>query len=298
MIDIVYRYDINNPVAEVHPASPAEARALLEAGNEFFAHMLDDDPGEGRRTRILNVSPQDLGIAGPQGGPQQHRPFAVVIGCADARAPIELLLGQGANDLFVVRVAGNVLGSDTLGSIDYALSQLSDDLRLLVVMGHTGCGAVTATVDLFSEPGRVLEMAARHELRSIVNAIMPSVRMSNDALIRRYGFKIKESPGFRKALIETAVVLHAAMMAATLQKAIEPVVGDRVGVVFGVYDLCTRHVGVLSESRGIDQQHTFLDPPTNGEEIDALLLDVINGPLVQRVLGLIDDAHAAPLLTP
>ncbi len=288
MIDIVYRYDLANPVAEVHPASPAEARALLEAGNDFFAHMLDSDPGEGRRVRIINVSPQDLGIAAGEGGPAQHRPFAVVIGCADARAPIELLLGQGANDLFVVRVAGNILGSESLGSVDYALHQLADGLRLVVVLGHTGCGAVSGTVDLFLEPGNFLDMAPRHELRSIVNAILPSVRIGYEALIRGYGLDVRLNGGFRKALIETSVVLNAALMAATLEKNLEPEARERVGVVFGVYDLYTRHVGVLSASRGIEHQHTLLDPPGSATELDDLAQDVVNGPLVRRVLGFID----------
>jgi carbonic anhydrase len=289
MIDIIYRYDISNPVAEVHPETPAEARALLEAGNDFFAHMLDEEPGEGRRVRILNVTPQDLGMAGRESGPQQHRPFAIVVGCADARAPIELLLGQGANDLFVVRVAGNILGTESLGSIDYALNQLADGLRLIVVMGHTGCGAVSATVDLFLEPGNFLELAARHELRSIINAILPAVRVSYEAIIRNYGVECRDLPGFRKALIETSVVINAAMMASTLHRTSDNIGTASVGVVFGVYDLYTRHVGVLSASRGIEQQHTFLDPPSSAAEIEALAYDVVNGPLVRRVLGFIDD---------
>jgi carbonic anhydrase len=235
------------------------------------------------------VNPQDLGIAATEGGPPQHRPFAVVIGCADARAPIELLLGQGANDLFVVRVAGNVLGNETIGSIDYALDQLAEGLRLVVVLGHTGCGAVTATVDLFLEPGNYLELASKNELRSIVNAILPAVRVSYEALVRRYDGASQENPGFRKALIETSVVIHAAMMASALARNIDLSKNDRVGVVFGVYDLYTRHVGVLSASRGIEQQHTFLDPPRTAQDIEELAMDVVNGPLVKRVMGIIDE---------
>lgn len=290
MIDIIYRYDVNNPVAEVHPETPADARALLEAGNDFFAHMLDSDPGSGRRTQIINVSPQDLGIAGGEHGPQQHTPFAVVIGCADARAPIELLLGQGANDLFVVRNAGNILGNETIGSIDYALDQLAEGLRLIVVLGHTGCGAVSATVDLFLEPGNFLDMASKNELRAIVNAILPAVRISYEAVIRTYGAESRSNPGFRKALIETGVVINAALMAGALAKDVHPDTGGKVGVVFGVYDLYTRHVGVLSASRGIDKQHTLLDPPATAQEIDALALDVVNGPLIRRVMGIIDES--------
>ena len=73
----------------------------------------------------------------------KQAPFAVVIGCSDARVPTEMIFGQGFNDLFVIRVAGNVLGDVCLGSIDFAVEALSESVKLLVVLGHSGCGAVT-----------------------------------------------------------------------------------------------------------------------------------------------------------
>src|SRR5688572_19219820 len=132
MIDIVYRYDPNQPAPDPLPATPDEARLLLEEGNRFFAHMLDRAPDDDERiVRVLNVSPHDLGIVPHEGGSPRQLPFAIVVGCADARVPTELILGQGANDLFVVRVAGNVLGDESFGSIDYAIHQLAVSIRLI-----------------------------------------------------------------------------------------------------------------------------------------------------------------------
>ena len=87
-----------------------------------------------------------------QGEMPKAAPFAVVVGCSDARVPTEMIFGQGFNDLFVIRVAGNVLGDECLGSVDYALNALSDSVKVLIVLGHSGCGAVTAAVDAYLKP--------------------------------------------------------------------------------------------------------------------------------------------------
>ena len=82
----------------------------------------------------------------------KQSPFAAVLGCSDARVPIELVFNEGPNDLFVVRVAGNGIGSDVLGSLRYTIEHLRDSLRLVVVLGHSGCGAISTAVDMFMEP--------------------------------------------------------------------------------------------------------------------------------------------------
>jgi carbonic anhydrase len=73
-----------------------------------------------------------------------QKPFAVVIGCSDSRVPPELIFDQGFGDLFVIRNAGNVIATDVLGSTEYAIAQFR--IRLVIVMGHEGCGAVTAAL--------------------------------------------------------------------------------------------------------------------------------------------------------
>ena len=102
-------------------------------------------------------------------GAAKQRPFAAVLGCSDARVPIELIFNEGPNDLFVVRVAGNGLGNDVLGSLRYAIDHLRDSLRLVVVLGHSGCGAMSAAVDSFLEPAGYLPLATNHALRSILD---------------------------------------------------------------------------------------------------------------------------------
>ncbi len=97
----------------------------------------------------------------------QH-PFAVILGCADSRVPIELVFDQGLGDLFVIRNAGNVVMEDVLGSIEYAALHLHT--QLVVVMGHEGCGAVTAA--LKSQAERAKEPK---ELQQVLNLIDPAI---------------------------------------------------------------------------------------------------------------------------
>ena len=115
------------PEPEV-PPTPAEALALLKAGNTAF---LSGD------TRLGHVTAQDLDAL--QGG--QH-PIATIVGCADSRTPPTILFNQGLGRLFIIRVAGNTVDRRGLASIVYAVKHLH--CPLVVVMGHTGCGAVAA----------------------------------------------------------------------------------------------------------------------------------------------------------
>jgi len=96
-------------------------------------------------------------------------PFAIVLGCSDSRVPAELVFDQGFGDLFVIRVAGNIVAPSQVGSVEFAAEQFGT--RLVVVMGHTQCGAVTATLDELL--GRSAN--ASRNIRSIVDRIRPSV---------------------------------------------------------------------------------------------------------------------------
>ena len=82
--------------------------------------------------------------------PTVHEPFAIVLACSDARVPVEVVFDQSIGDVFVVRVAGNVVTPEVLGSIEFAAQQLG--ARLVVVLGHTECGAVLATLDQLQNP--------------------------------------------------------------------------------------------------------------------------------------------------
>ena len=98
-----------------------------------------------------------------------QEPFAIVLGCSDSRVPAELVFDQGFGALFVIRVAGNVVAPSQVGSVEFAASRFST--RLVVVMGHSDCGAVAATVDELM--GRTTMES--QNLRSIVDRVRPSV---------------------------------------------------------------------------------------------------------------------------
>ena len=98
-----------------------------------------------------------------------QEPFAIVLGCSDSRVPAELVFDQGFGDLFVIRVAGNIVAPSQVGSVEFAASLFST--RLVVVVGHSQCGAVSATVDeLLGAP-----KSKSRNLQSIVNRVRPSV---------------------------------------------------------------------------------------------------------------------------
>ena len=98
-----------------------------------------------------------------------QRPFAIVLGCSDSRTPVEIVFDQGFGDLFVVRVAGNIVAPSIVGSIEFAASQFGT--RLVVVMGHTGCGAITATMNALAT-GQGPESK---NLRAITDRIAPHI---------------------------------------------------------------------------------------------------------------------------
>src|SRR5262245_888826 len=169
-VDITYRYAEEDQPTRSHPSDSDAALHRLCDGNRTFAALFDDGANEAvRRQAIVQLDPRDVGIATSTQGAPKQRPFAAILGCADARVPIELIFNEGPNDLFVLRVAGNGLGTDVLGSLKYAIDHLSDSLRLIVVLGHSGCGALTTAVDVFLNPAGYLPLATKHSLRNIVD---------------------------------------------------------------------------------------------------------------------------------
>ena len=111
-----------------------------------------------------------------------QEPFAVILGCADSRVPAELVFDQGLGDLFVIRVAGNIATPSQIGSVEFAVERLGT--RLVVVLGHSGCGAVAATLEELADPAET----SLPNLASIVECIRPHVEPllateSRDALL-------------------------------------------------------------------------------------------------------------------
>jgi len=107
-----------------------------------------------------------------------QEPFAVVLGCSDSRVPAEIVFDQGLGDLFVIRVAGNIVAPSQIGSVEFAAERFRT--RLVVVLGHTHCGAIEATLDELQQPG---ERQSRN-LASIVGRVKPAVEGLLDTALR------------------------------------------------------------------------------------------------------------------
>ena len=161
----------------------------------------------------IDVDPYDVGLLPGRSAAPRQQPFAAVVGCADARVPVELIFSEGPNDLFVVRIAGNGLGDDVMGSLNYAADHLKDSLRTIVILGHSRCGAVSAAVEVHLEPARYMAIMTQKELRGILDRTLVVIQLGATWLERVHGAEVVRRPGYRAALIEVAIVLNAALTA-------------------------------------------------------------------------------------
>ena len=150
-----------------------QALALLREGNNRFVNEASqrDTFSSGIRRVALTLG---------------QAPFAAILGCSDSRVPVEIVFDQGLGDLFVIRVAGNIVAPSQIGSVEFAAEQFGT--RLVVVLGHSQCGAIQTTVDQLRRP---VENQSRN-LHSIVDFIRPAVqgllttnlKNDHDALVR------------------------------------------------------------------------------------------------------------------
>jgi len=132
-----------------------QALKRLQAGNKrFAANRFTDHAVAASRKEVLDG----------------QRPFAIVLGCSDSRVPAEMIFDQGLGDLFVIRVAGNIVAPSQVGSVEFAADQFNTPL--VVVLGHTSCGAVQATLDELNQASD----NRSPNLRSIVDRIRPAVQ--------------------------------------------------------------------------------------------------------------------------
>lgn len=186
-------------------ASPDEALNRLIAGNARF-------------------------VAGVSTAPQRYvdhikalsttqKPFAAFLGCADSRVPVEIVFDQGFGDLFVTRVAGNVVNAEIVGSLEFAAEALG--VKLIYVLGHTSCGAVTATIKGGEVPGLI---------SSIFHRIKPAAKAMNNNLEKTI---IENTRSQAEIIAETSPVISKKIREGSLK------------VVAGVYNIATGHVDVL-----------------------------------------------------
>ena len=133
-----------------------DALARLREGNRRFV------AGQTTTATLSNSARREALVSGQE-------PFAIILGCSDSRVPAELVFDQSFGDLFVIRVAGNIVAPSQVGSVEFAASRFGT--RLVVVMGHSQCGAITATLEELQ--GRATSQS--RNLRSIVDRVRPSV---------------------------------------------------------------------------------------------------------------------------
>lgn len=188
--------------------SPDAALVKLKEGNAHFARskVSESKPTASRRAETA----------------QAQHPFAIIVACADSRTSPEIVFDQNIGDLFVVRTAGNLIDDHGLGSIEYAVEHLGS--RLIVVLGHERCGAVTAAIASDSAPGHV---------QSLVRDIQPAVKAT----------KGKEGNTLDLTIAENARLVAAKIRA----QAVLGKLAKEVRIVSGVYDLDTGKVKWATE---------------------------------------------------
>lgn len=156
--------------------SAVEALQRLREGNRRFASQLFRSSASVTPARLAQLT-------------EKQEPFAIILGCADSRVPAEIVFDQGLGDLFVIRVAGNIVAPSQVGSVEFAAERFGT--RLVVVLGHSECGAILATLEELRRPS---ENQSRN-LRSIVDRIRPAVA----------GLIESGIPGDRNGLVRRAV---------------------------------------------------------------------------------------------
>jgi carbonic anhydrase len=210
------RQVLSDEIESEQPDSPAAALRRLTDGNDRFVRDKPRPQHVGRHWRSMLTK-------------EQH-PYATILGCSDSRVPPELIFDEGFGDLFIMRVAGNVIADDVMGSLAYAANHLRT--KLFVVMGHEGCGAVTAAVD--SLLGDSMEP---EHIESLLRMITPGLKNIDLALPR---------PKLISAAVE-ANVRWTMNHVAHCPQATQAIEEKRAILVGAVYDLETGRVRFLKD---------------------------------------------------
>ena len=152
------------PESNSHGVLTAEAalQRLKEGNRRFASNVRSVD------SLLSQLRRADLAV--------RQEPFAVILGCSDSRAPAEIVFDQGLGDLFVIRVAGNIVAASQVGSVEFAVERFHT--RLVVVMGHTSCGAIDAAIE-----ANGARLAYSKNVLSIVDRVRPSVEAVIDTVV-------------------------------------------------------------------------------------------------------------------
>jgi len=206
------------PAAAPATPGPAASRQLLLDGHARYLQGVLSHPNLSQQRRVQTVK-------------HGQHPYAVILSCADSRVPLELIFDAGIGDLFVARVAGNVASTDELGTIEYGVEHLH--IPLVAVLGHSGCGAVTAVVD---------QAHVSDNIQKLVAPIGPAVEAA-----RSQHPDLKGAPLIAAAVEQN--VRQAMNDLLSRSKVVrEAVASGRVQLVGGVYDIATGDIGWIERA--------------------------------------------------
>jgi carbonic anhydrase len=196
---------VKNPA----PVSADEAVKELLAGNKRFVDQKREYPDQSlERLRLVAKG---------------QYPFASILGCADSRVPAEMIFDQGLGDLFVIRVAGNVAGDTAIGSLEYSTAVLG--CQLIMVLGHSKCGAVTEALKEDPAPGRISFIL--EEIRPALGRLKSKSRNLQEAIVANVQYQAEE-------LLESSVILANLVREGKLK------------IVGGLYDIDTGKVSIVN----------------------------------------------------
>ena len=205
-----------HPLANREKMTPKEALDLLVEGNHRFVNDLVEPVNHRNLASITK---------------KEQRPFAGVLSCSDSRVPTELIFDQALGDIFSVRLAGNIASNKAIGSLEFACKHLGS--KLVVVLGHTGCGAVKAACDNFEE-GHIGE---------ITSLIKPAVSFETTIDINRNSKNID----FLAKVCKLNVDIQIKRML-TESKILSELLGQKkIGLVGGIYNLDTAQVTFIQD---------------------------------------------------
>lgn len=215
--------------------TPEQVLRILVEGNQRF-----------RTGRLLS---RDLDHATTATSTGQH-PLAVVLGCIDSRTPAELIFDVSVGDIFVSRIAGNVTSRKVIGSIEYAC--IVAGAKLVFVLGHTRCGAVTAAVDLASKGHSAAETIGCNHIDEVIEDIQDAIE---PGVAERYATLSAEEKQNAVLEVTRKNVQRSVQMIREMSPALERLIQEgRVAVVGAIYDVCSQHIELLPECASFNQE--------------------------------------------
>ncbi len=208
-----------HPLLDRDKITPQEALDILVEGNHRFANNMEEEKDF---QTLIHITKD-----------KQH-PFASFLSCSDSRAPVELLFDQALGDVFSVRLAGNIASDKAIGSLEFASKYLGS--KLIVVMGHTSCGAVKAACDNFMD-GHIGE---------IINLIKPAIR--HEKTITKVEDRCSKNPEFVEKINRLSVQHQIDTIVRSSDIVQDMISAKQIGIIGAVYDIATGKVNFMHDT--------------------------------------------------